>query len=92
MIIYVPLEITGEGVAGGLPEETVIFRRNGSGETITGSKVGVNAWETLDRTEKGWDYLDRDVVGWTALIPINLGSNFRSVEEVRERLHARRTS
>lgn len=84
MIIYVPLEITGEEIARGLPVETIIFRRNEAGEIITGSKVGIDAWETLDRTEEGWVYLDEDVVGWTALLPIELGS----VDEVSERLHA----
>lgn len=91
MIVYVPLEITSEAASRSLPEGTVIFRRNEAGETITGSKVGVNAWETTDRTEDGWDYLDRDVVGWTVLIPLDLGSGFRGVDEVRERLGARRT-
>ena len=84
MIIYVPLEITSEAAARGLPEGTVILRRNGSGEIITGSKVGVNAWETTDHTEDGWDYLDRDVVGWTVLILLDLGSGFRGVEDRRD--------
>lgn len=89
MIDYMPLEITSEAVARGLPEGTVIFRRNEAGETITGTKVGVNAWETTDHTEDGWDYLDRDVVGWTVLILLDLGIGFRGVEEVRERLRDR---
>lgn len=91
MIVYMPLEITSERAARGLPEGTVVFRSNGYGETVTGSKVGVNAWETTDHTEDGWDYLDRDVVGWTVLIPLDLGSGFRGVDEVRGRLRDRRT-